>query len=249
MSTVPPETIATLAPHGVLRAAINLGNAVLAQPGNSTHADAAPTGITPEIAFRLGEELGVPVRLVPFNAAGLVAESAANDVWDVAFLGIDPQRAAHIAFTAPYLLIEGTYAVRKETPFVSVADVDQPGMRIAAARKSAYDLFLKRTLRHAELVYTDTSQAVVDLMLKEDLDAAAGIRQPLIAAVALHEDIQVLADQFMSIEQAMGMPLTRLGAGHRFLCDFVERAKFSGFVETTLQKYGARGATVAASAE
>ena len=45
-------------------------------------------------------------------------------------LAIEPVRAAEIDFTAPYVLIEGTYMVPR-IALKEVDDVDRPGIRIA----------------------------------------------------------------------------------------------------------------------
>ena len=82
-----------------LRFAINLGNAVLAK----TLADGQPGGITPEIAGRIAAALGATPQFVTYPAAGKVVDDAQNDIWDIAFLAIDPAREETLRFTQPYL--------------------------------------------------------------------------------------------------------------------------------------------------
>ena len=143
-----------LAPTGTLRAAINYGNGVLAQRGAD---DQDPKGVSADLARELGKRLGVPSPSLDSTRRARYStrcEAGPNDpkAWDIAFLAIEPVRAAQIAFTAPYVLIEGTYLVRKDSPLQTTADLDRPGHRIAVATKAAYDLYLTRTLKHAELV-------------------------------------------------------------------------------------------------
>ncbi len=232
---------AQLAPQGTLRAAINFGNPVLAQ---KDPASGEPRGVSVDLARELGRRLGVPVDLVVFDAAGKVFATARESRWDVAFLAIDPERTTDIAFTSPYVLIEGTYLVRADSPLRAIDDVDRPGMRVAVGNKSAYDLYLARTLKHAQLVRAPTSQASVELFLSDKLDAAAGVRQPLMQFAASRPDLRVLDGRFMAIEQAMGTP-RRNGAAARYLQTFIEDMKASGFIAEALARSGQRDAMVA----
>ncbi len=138
---------ADLAPTGVLRASINLGNPVLAQGTPD-----APSGVTVDLARALAGRLGLPVELLCFDAARKSFEALTSGRADVGFLAVEPARAEQVAFTAPYVLIEGVYAVPDDSPLRTVEDVDAEGVRIGVKLGSAYDLFLTRTLRHADLV-------------------------------------------------------------------------------------------------
>src|SRR5207237_255602 len=214
------------APEGSLRAAINFGNPVLAQKDPAT---GEPRGVSVDLARELGRRLGVPVRLVAYESAGNVSEAARTGAWDVAFLAIDPGRAGEIVFTAPYLVIDGTYLVPADSPLRTIEDVDREGVRVAVGRKSAYDLYLSRTLKHARIVRSETSRGAIDLFLQEKLEAAAGVKQVLLRAAKENPSMRVLDGRFMAIEQAMGMPRGR-DAGARYLRDFVEEMKASGFI-------------------
>ncbi len=249
VSSVPvsADVLKDLAPTGKLRASMNFGNGVLAQRGPS---EQEPKGVSADLARELAKRLGVPVSFVSFDAAGKVFEALkAPDghptKWDVAFLAIEPVRAAEIAFTPPYVLIEGTYMVRKDSPLQTVGDVDRPGIRVAVGPNSAYDLFLTRTLKHAELVRADHGggEAMIGLFLKDKLDAAAGVRQPLDAYAKTDSNVRVMSDRFMDIRQAMGTPQGR-NAGAQYLKGFIEEMKASGFVAEALARSGQQ-ATVA----
>ncbi|HTT11075.1 MAG TPA: ABC transporter substrate-binding protein [Burkholderiaceae bacterium] len=241
MSPVPPAVRAELAPHGALRAAINFGNPVLAQKDATT---GEPRGVSVDLARELGRRLGVPVELVLFDAAGKVFDALQADRWDIAFLAIDPARATGIAFTAPYVVIEGTYLVRVDSPLQAIEDVDRDGVRIAVGSKSAYDLFLARTLKHAQRVPAPTSPAAIRLFLDERLDAAAGVRQPLVQFARAHPELRVIEGRFMAIEQAMGTP-KRNAAAAQYLRGFIEEMKASGFVARALERSGQGDAAVA----
>jgi polar amino acid transport system substrate-binding protein len=166
------------------------------------------------------------------------------DAWDVAFLAIDPVRAVGITFSAPYVVIEGVYLVPENSPLRGIEDVDRDGVRIAVGRGSAYDLFLKRELKRARLVEAPSSSGALDLFLQDKLDAAAGVRQPLVAFARTHPNLRVIPERFMAINQAVGTPKGR-DTGARFLRAFVEEVKASGFVAKALAASGQADATVA----
>ena len=239
--TVPPGARSELAPTGKLRAAINFGNPVLAQ---KDQASGEPRGVSVDLARELGRRLGVPVELVTFDAAGKVFDALKTGEWDIAFLAIDPVRAAEIVFTAPYVVIEGTYLVPADSPLRTIQDVDRDGVRVAVGNKSAYDLYLTRTLKRAQLVRMPTSPAAIDVFLKDKLEAAAGVKQPLLQFAKTHPNVRVMDGRFMAIEQAMGTPKGR-EAGALYLREFVEEMKASGFVARGLEKSGQGDATVA----
>jgi polar amino acid transport system substrate-binding protein len=242
VSSAAPEVVQDLAPTGRLRAAINLGNMVLAQ---RDEAGGEPKGITVDLARELARRLGVPVELVSFDAAGKVFDALKTGVLDVVFLAIEPVRAAEIAFTAPYVIIEGVYVVPRDSALRTVADVDREGVRIGVNKGSAYDLFLTRSLTLAKLVRGENG---IELFLKNGLEAAAGVKQPLVAFAKTNPQVRVMDGRFMEIQQAMGTPKGR-AAGAQFLRAFVEEMKATGFVAEALQRSHQPDATVAPRAQ
>jgi polar amino acid transport system substrate-binding protein len=238
---VPPGARSELAPTGKLRAAINLGNTVLAQ---KDPAGGEPRGVSVDLARELGRRLGVPIEFITYDAAGKVFDALKTGAWDIAFLAIDPARAIEISFTAPYVVIEGTYLVPADSPLRAIQDVDRDGVRVAVGNKSAYDLYLTRTLKRAQLVRVPTSPGAIDVFLKDKLEAAAGVKQSLLQFAKIHPNVRVMDGRFEAIEQAMGTPRGR-EAGALYLRGFVEEMKASGFVARGLVKSGQRDATVA----
>jgi polar amino acid transport system substrate-binding protein len=226
-----------LAPTGVLRASINLGNPVLAQ---GTPDD--PSGVTVDLAREVASRLEVPLELLCFDAARKSFEAMADGRADLCFLAVDPARATEVAFTAPYVVIEGVYVVPTDSPLASPADVDRPGVRVGVKQGSAYDLFLTRTLEHAAVV---RGREGVDVFVEQGLEAGAGIRQPVTTYAAAHPEVRVLEERFMQIEQAVGTSIDRAPATVAFLVDLVEELKASGFVADSLARSGQPDATVA----
>jgi polar amino acid transport system substrate-binding protein len=238
MTNAPPDVVKSLAPTGRLRVALNLGNIVLVQVDEKT---GAQKGVTVDLARELGGRLGVPVDFTTFDGAGKTFEALKGGSIDIVFLAIEPVRAADVAFTAPYVLIEGVYMVPKDSPLKAVAEVDREGVRIGVNKGSAYDLYLTRTLKHAKLVRGESG---VDLFVDEKLEAAAGVKQPMVAYARTNPSVRLLDGRFMEIRQAMGTPQGR-DAGARWLHGFVEEMKASGFVADALKRSNQPDASVA----
>ncbi|MGJ7484085.1 ABC transporter substrate-binding protein [Variovorax sp. LT2P21] len=240
--TLDPAVLHALAPHGVLRASINLGNPILA---NTDKTSGAPGGVSVDLARAFAERLGVGLELVVFDTAGQSVEAVAEEKADIGFFAIDPVRGAQIAFTQAYVLIEGSYLVRDDSPLKANEEVDRAGHRIAVGKGSAYDLYLTRELKHAQIVRAPSSPTVVQTFLEQALDVAAGVRQQLEADAQKHAGLRLLPGRFMVIQQAMGLPKSRGSEAAVALCAFVEDMKATGFVADALARHGIQGASVA----
>jgi polar amino acid transport system substrate-binding protein len=237
VSSVPTALAHDLAPTGVLRASINLGNPVLAH-GTGT----APTGVTVDISRELAARLGVPLELVCFDAARKSLEAMTDGRADICFLAIEPAREAEVAFTAPYVVLEGVFVVPGDSAIVRVEDVDREGVRVGVKRESAYDLFLSRTLEHAIVVRGDDG---IEVFRELGLDVAAGIRQPMTEFVDGRPGFRLVDGPFMEIPQAVGTTRTRGPETLRFLRALVEELKASGFVADALRRAHQPGTAVA----
>src|SRR6266705_316520 len=235
------NAVKELAPSGKLRAAINFGNPVLAQKDPAT---GEPRGVSGDLARELARRLGVPIEFVAFETAGKVFDAVQQGAWDIAFLAIDPVRAAGIDFTAPYVVIEGVYMVPVGSPLQAIEDVDREGVRVAVGKGSAYDLYLTRALKRAALVREASSADALGMFPRDKLEAAAGVKQPIVAFARSHPETRVIPGRFMAIEQAMGTTKGR-PAGVAYLRAFVEEMKASGFVAHALKRSGQGDATVA----
>jgi polar amino acid transport system substrate-binding protein len=227
------ESAAELAPTGVLRASINLGNPVLAQ-GTPDQ----PAGVTVDLAREIAARLGVQVEFLCFDAARKSFEAVRNGSADIGFLAIEPAREAEVSFTGPYVIIEGVYAVPDDSRIETADEVDRKGVRIGVKEGSAYDLFLTRTLKNAEVV---RGAEGTDLFREQNLEVAAGVRQPLTRYVATHRGLRIVEPRFMEIRQAVAIPK---GRDIAFLRDLVETLKANGFVAGSLARSG-QDATVA----
>jgi polar amino acid transport system substrate-binding protein len=236
-STPSADVVKSLAPAGRLRAAINIGNPVLVQRNPVT---GAPMGVTIDLAQELAKRLGVPLEQVVIDGAGKSFETVKSAACDIGFLAVEPARASEIDFTAPYVIIEGVYAVRADGPIKSNDEVDRAGVRVAVNKGAAYDLFLTRSLKHATLVRAEES---FDLFLREGHEAVAGVKQAVVRFVEASPVARLLPGRFMEIQQAMCLPKGR-ETGAAYLRAFVEEMKASGFVAQAIARAG-QEATVA----
>ena len=240
-----PAALAELAPAGTLRVALNFGNPILASRHPST---GEPQGVSIDLSRELARRLGLPLEFVRYETAGKVVEGLKSGAWDVAYLAIDPVRAAEIEYSAAYVLIEGAYLVTQGSPIHGNAEVDRDGVRVVVGAGSAYDLFLTRELKQATMVRAASSQAVSDLFMAQKLEVAAGVKQQLEADAQRIPGLRLLDGRFMVIHQAIGTPKGRHDAA-AYLREFVEAMKASGFVARALLRNGIEGASVAPAAE
>ena len=242
---IEPLVVSAFTPAGKLRASINLGNPILA---NADPATGLARGVSVDLANGFATRLGVELELLVFDAAGKSVDAVASDRADIGFFAIDPQRGADIAFTAPYVLIEGSYLVRADSAIGANEEVDREGNVVVVGKGSAYDLYLTRELRHAQIFRAPTSPTVVDTFIEQHADVAAGVRQQLEADAKRVPGVRLLDGRFMVIRQAMGTPKSRGQAAAECLSAYVEEMKASGFVAEALERHGIKGASVAPAA-
>lgn len=240
--TLDPTITASFAPSGTLRVAINLGNPILARAGDDP---ARPSGISVDIATELARRLSMPIEFVVVDAAAKSVEAVANDHADVGFFAVDPVRASEIAFTEPYLLIEGCYLVDRDSTVTANEQVDRLHNRVAVGAGSAYDLFLTRELQHAQMVRVPTSPAVVETFIAQHLEVAAGVRQQLEADARRYDNLRLLVEPFMVIRQAAGIARARGTAASQYLDQFIDELKTSGEIGAMIARHGMAGVSVA----
>ena len=239
------ELLRAFAPKGHLRASINLGNPILATRDTAGQ----PIGVSVDLARGLAARLGTEIELVVFDAAGKSVAAVTAEQADVGFFAVDPLRGEGILFSAPYVLIEGSYMVAHRSLLQFNEEIDRAGHSVVVGKDSAYDLFLTRELKAASIVRAPTSPTVVDTYVEGGYDIAAGVRQQLEAdALRYPDQHRLLPGRFMVIEQAMGLPKSRGQGAADFLRAYVEECKSSGFVAGALLRHAIQGASVAPAA-
>lgn len=236
-STVPNEVRTQLAPTGVLRAGINMGNILLV---TGVTADGDPDGVAPDMARAISARLGVAVTLVPFESPGALADAVDAGRWDIGLIGAEPQRAEAIAFTPAYAEIEATYLVPAGSPIQTIADVDREGVRISVYGRAAYGLWLERNIAHATLLRTESTASAVAQFVADNLDVLASLRAGLVDDARAIPGSRVLDGRFATVQQAVGIRKSAT-AGAAFLHAFVEEAKASGLVASLIAKHHVDG--------
>lgn len=237
-----PTLVRAIAPSGRLRAALNMGNPVLA---HSRTARGQPAGVTIDLARAFATRLGLEVEFLQFTTPGEAGAALAGGAADIGFLAVDPQRAETLHFTSPYVRIEGCYLVREGSPLLHAREVDAPGRRVLVGVGSAYALFLGRHLQEARLVEVPTSEGVVDAFVADpSIDVAAGVRQQLAADAARVPGLRLLQGAFMEILQAMAMAMARArpAEAHALLEDFIAGSRAAGEIARALKRHGIEGA-------
>jgi len=241
VNSISPAVRAQLAPHGILYAAVYLGNFLLVT-GRSSSGE--PTGIAPDICRAIAQRLGVELKLQGCETQDEVVNSAADGKCGIALVGSDPARAKRVTFTPAYVELEASYLVPANSSIVDVSQVDQPGIRIASFFKSAYDLWLQRNLKNETLVHADSVQASNELFVREKLDALAGLKTGLVSAAQKIPGARILDGQFTGIQQAIATQKSHLEA-IEFLNTCVEDFITTGLVSALIAQYQVQGLSAA----
>jgi polar amino acid transport system substrate-binding protein len=236
MSTENTRTVQSeLGVPDTLRVGINLGNGLLVT-GRSPDGD--PQGVAPDMAAAIAERLGVAVLYVNYATPGEVADAGEQDAWDICLIAAEPKRAEKIAFSVAYVEIEATYLVPANSPMQSIEDVDQPGVRIATMDRAAYDLYLTRTLKHAEL--HRIKDDVFETFVAEKLDALAGLSPGLKKSAQKLPGSRVLDGSYTSVQQAIGTKPDNIRL-KEFIAQFIGEARTSGLVADLIERHGVKG--------
>lgn len=238
--SITPALRTELAPTGTLRVALNLSNFLLVSDGR---APGGPIGVAPDMGREIAARLQVPVSFVLYESPGELAAAAGTKAWDIGLIGADPLRATEIVFSHAYLEIEASYLVRADSPIQSLGDVDRPGVRIAVGDKTAYDMYLRRTLQHATLHRAAGLEASYQLFVSESLDALAGLRPRLVADQLRLPGSRILPGRFTAIQQAIGTPIERVAAA-AWLQAFATEAR-AGLVAGLIAQHQVIGVSVA----
>lgn len=238
------DALHELAPTGTLRVAISISPAASPFFATRDPETGAPRGVTVTLGTEFAGSLGVAMRLALYPNSGAITDVADAGEWDVTFMPADAERAKFVAFSPPYVLVEGTFLVAAGSPIVDLASVDQPGTRVAAIAKTATARSADRFLKQATLVYASTVDEAAELLRAGQAEAIALSRDSLAGLAAGLPGARILDGHFHSAGVAGAVPLGRPRA-LKLLSAFIERAKASGTVRRALDTAGLKFATVA----
>ncbi len=218
---------------------MNLGNRYLVVKDPRT---GELRGVTVDLTRALAAKLGVPVTLIEYATVGAVVDGARSGAWDIAFLAVDAARA-DMEFTQPYMEVDNAVLVPAGSPIRALADIDRPGLRIAVPGRSAPDLLLTRTLKHATLVRGETETRAFEMFRAGQADAIASGRHALLT-LAGDAGYRALDETLLAVPHAIAVPKGRPEALET-VARFVEEAKASGDVARAIARAGLRGVSVA----
>src|SRR5260221_20125 len=142
----------------------------------------------------------VPITVGEFTATpgGLVGP-------DGRCLGYGATRAREVDFGAPFVVMLNSYLVKAGSPIRSTADVDRAGVTVAAVKGQTQELFVSRSLKHANVRVLPTmpAQAEVERLLAAgEVDAFAINRQRSLEAEAASDaKLRALRDSFLEVHQ------------------------------------------------
>lgn len=234
------DLVLEMAPTGTLRVALNMINFLLISGKNP---EGVPVGVAPDLARTIADRIGVPLQLIQYGSPGELADDADKNVWDIGLIGAEPVRAQKIDFSTAYVEIEATYLVPAGSTLKHASEVDRPGNRIAVSARSAYDLWLTRNIKQAQLLHAEGFEATFALFVEQKLEAMAALKPGLLGDVARLPGSRILEGNFTTVQQSIGVPKGRLAAA-TYLQAFVDEIK-KGLVAQLIAKHNVKGLSVA----
>ena len=228
------DILAGLAPKGHLRAAINMSNFLLVSGQTQS---GQPDGLSPDMAHEIARRIGVKCELIPFAGPGMLADAAGGDSWDIGNIAVEPERAAVIAFSHPYIQIDANFLVREGSGLSRNEEMRQGDVEIVLYGRSAYDLWLKENFTSARCNRQPSMAESIAAFETGQGDVLACLKPKLLDMVADNPALQIIEPPFTAIRQAVG-----LNKGHpaalAFVNETVAELLASGFVADSLARHG-----------
>jgi len=237
------RVVSQLAPTGVLRAGINMSNFLLV---TNKDENGLPVGVSPDIAHKLAELLGVKAELIAYPGPGELADGMAANAWDIGNIAAEAERAKTINFSNPYCEIQATYLLPEGTTINHIDEVDAPGNRIVVKQRSAYDLWLTENLKHATILRTDSVDSALDLFVNDKLEVLAGLRPKLSEQHAQLAGSRLLDQSFTAVQQSIGCAHGKPEA-KEFLNTQIKQWIADGTIQSLIDKHGVSGKLSVAS--
>ncbi len=234
-ASTPTLAAVNLAPTGKLRAAFLGTNMVQGRVDPKT---GAVTGPVADMTAELAKRLGVPFELIPCPDAKGVVEALRMKTADIGFLGYDPERAADVDFTGPFVTMKNSYVVPENSALKASTEVDKAGATLGAVKGQTQQIYLSSHLMNAKLKIFDKQPPQEDiekLFGAGELQGFAMNRQRAIEMDKASDKIKALPDSFLDVEQEFV-----LGKGQKdkleALAAFAAEMRGNGFVQAAIDK-------------
>ena len=225
-----------LAPTGVLRAGMNLGNTLFTRKTEAGEL----LGVSVDLMQELAKRLGISLEMVIYDQPGQVADDSAKGVWDIAILAIEKTRAKTVSFSPGMTEIEAGYVVHKDSTFQRTEEVDAKGVKIAAPEKAGYELYLTSALKNATIVRTKNFAESIEIFNQSKVDALSGLKPNLIDSMHKIPKGKLLEGNFMTVNHGFAISIGK-DAANAYLHNFVKELIATGFVAKSIEKHQIKG--------
>ena len=222
-----------IAPLGVLRVGLNMSNFLLVSGEDKL---GLPEGVSPDVGKKIAEELNVACKLVKFGRPGLLADAVNDDLWDIGNIAHEKERSKTIDFSDPYVNIDANFIYKNKDNFKSNEEINSPGIKIAVAERSAYDLWLTDNFKNVEIIRASSIEESHDLFRNNKVDVLAGLKPKLIDELAINNDFKIITNPFTFIKQSVGV---KKGNPEilEFLNGFISKLIREGYIKELLKKH------------
>ena len=222
-----------IAPLGVLRVGLNMSNFLLVSGEDKL---GLPEGVSPDVGKKIAEELNVACKLVKFGRPGLLADAVNDDLWDIGNIAHEKERSKTIDFSDPYVNIDANFIYKNKDNFKSNEEINSPGIKIAVAERSAYDLWLTDNFKNVEIIRASSIEESHDLFRNNKVDVLAGLKPKLIDELAINNDFKIITNPFTHIKQSVGV---KKGNPEilEFLNGFISKLIREGYIKELLKKH------------
>ena len=222
-----------IAPLGVLRVGLNMSNFLLVSGEDKL---GFPEGVSPDVGKKIAEELNVACKLVKFGRPGLLADAVNDDLWDIGNIAYEKERSKTIDFSDPYVNIDANFIYKNKDNFKSNEEINSPGIKIAVAERSAYDLWLTDNFKNVEIIRAPSIDESHNLFRNNKVDVLAGLKPKLIDELAINNDFKIITNPFTFIKQSVGV---KKGNPEilEFLNRFISKLIREGYIKELLKKH------------
>jgi polar amino acid transport system substrate-binding protein len=240
---MPPANprVADLAAAGAIRLALFLPQ--YAEDG--TDIRGIGTGfIAIEIVDVLAARLGIAAQVIKYPSPKAAVADLQGAACDVAFLGIEPSRAAVVDFSPALFQFDYSLLVPAGSTIARMADADRAERRIGFVDSHASALALRRIVKQAEMVGVELPESAFALFKEAKVDALAFPRDQLLDFAERLPGARVLAEGYGVNRVGMAVAKGRTGL-LSYLTEFAEHAKALGLVQRAIERGNLRGFDVA----